>query len=165
MSNFNWIEKVLAGKIGKYSKCISNLYLDFNYILFTKAEINAVLAKKNGWMEDELVFCAMARGINLINCDNFNRPIVDIAIIMMIIREMHITYCNKYLKSDKIYSYALTIYKNMCPDEIILYNTLLNFNYSSYISSIKIYSLCAIMATAMIAWLAYVGLYLECILD
>ena len=165
MSNFKWIEKVLAGKIGKYSKCVSNIYLDFNYINFTKAEINAVLAKKNSWTEDELVFCAMARGIVLVDCGNFNRPIVDIAIIMMIIREMHITYCNKYLKSDKIYNHALKIYKNMCPDEIILYTMLVDFQHTSCVSLIKVYSLSAILFTVFIAGFIYAGLYVKCILD
>lgn len=120
------IESKLFKYVGSYSECVSSI--EIKQVEYTDEEINTILAKRKGWTSSKIVFSAMAKSIINNDYNNFDRPINEIACIMIALHDIYFTHRNEKISIDRSYKYATEIYKNMFPDEIILYNALIDLN-------------------------------------
>lgn len=153
------IQKELSNHVGNYSKCVS--LIEIKQMDFTDEEVNIILAKRRGWTSEEKVFCAMARVMIDHDFKNFDRPVNEIAYIMLALHSIYFTYRGEVISTKRSHRYAVNIYRNMFPDEIILYYALMdlkNNNVSCWnlVECICV-ALCILSAVALVC--GGIGLY------
>lgn len=122
------IKKELHKHIGKYAEYASDEGL--KEIKLDDKEINLLLAKRIDWFCDDFILNALENCLPDVKHNHFAKPINDIVAIMDVLITINAEKKDKTLSVEKSYKYAIKLYENMHKDEMVLYNNLVELNYT-----------------------------------